>query len=117
MGKAHARRYPRLSVRVPVDYSVGENNYRTVATTLSGGGLFLSTFEGLGPGTVTSVRFRPARHLAVIQARAVVRYIVGNEGAAVEFTEISPVDHNRLLRLIHQKTGDRRLVRRARLAT
>lgn len=117
MGKVHARRYPRLSVRVGVDYTAGADNFRGTATTLSGGGLFLTRVDGLEPGKEISMRFRPARHLPIIEARGVVRYIVTNEGGAVEFTQIAPQDHNRILRLIHQKTGDRRLVRRALLAT
>jgi c-di-GMP-binding flagellar brake protein YcgR len=117
MGKAHARRYPRLSARVVVDYTVGEKCFRGIANTLSGGGLFLTCLDGLEPGKEISVRFRPARHLPVIQAKANVRYIVAEEGAAVAFTEIGPDDQNKLLRLIHQKTGDRRLLRRALLAT
>jgi len=39
------------------------------------------------------------------------------QGAAVEFTEISPDNRHTLLRLIHQKSGDRRILRRAPLAT
>jgi c-di-GMP-binding flagellar brake protein YcgR len=117
LGKAHPRRYPRLSVRVAVDYTVGEKCFRGVANTLSGGGLFLTNVDGLELGKEISVRFRPARHLPVIQAKASVRYIVAGQGAAVEFTEISADDRHRLLRLIHQKTGDRRILPRAPLAT
>jgi c-di-GMP-binding flagellar brake protein YcgR len=117
LASAHARRYPRLNVRVAVDYTVGENCFRGVAATLSGGGFFLTSLDGLELGKEILVRFRPARHLRVIQARAVVRYIVAGQGAGVEFTEINPDDRHMLLRLIHQKTGDRRLMRRAPLAT
>src|SRR5580658_3507337 len=113
MGKAHKRRYPRLSVRMAVDYTAGETCFRAVAITLSGGGLFLTKADGLEPGREILVRFRPAKHLPVIQAKAKVRYTVPAEGAAVEFTEIAPDDQNKLLRLIHQKTGDRRLLKRA----
>ena len=117
LGKAHPRRYPRLSVRVAVDYTVREKCFRSVANTLSGGGLFLTNVDGLEPGNEVSVRFRPAKHLPVIQAKTIVRYIVAGQGAAVEFTEISADDRHKLLRLIHQKTGDRRILPRAPLAT
>lgn len=117
MGKAHPRRYPRLSVRVPVDCTAPDKCFRSVAITLSGGGLFLATFDGLAIGQEISVRFRPAKHLPIIQAKAVVRYIVAGQGAAVEFTEINDDDRHKLLRLIHQKTGDRRILPRAPLAT
>jgi c-di-GMP-binding flagellar brake protein YcgR len=88
-----------------------------VANTLSGGGLFLTTEEGLEPGKELTVRFRPAKHLPVIEAQACVRYMVTGQGSAVEFTQITADDRHRLLRLIHQKTGDRRILPRAPLAT
>ena len=117
LGRAYARRFPRLSVRVKVEYTVEEQCFRGTASTLGGGGLFLNCADGLEQGKEISLRFRPAKHLSLIQARAIVRYSVPGQGAAVEFTEISPEDRHTLLRLIHQKTGDRRLIPRARLAT
>lgn len=115
--KLHARRYPRLNVRMPVDYTAGEKSYHSIIKTLSGGGLFIANLDGLEPGNEISVRFRPVRRLPLIQAKASVRYKLADQGAGVEFTEISHDDRQKLLRLIHQKTGDRRLVRRAPLAT
>lgn len=117
MGKTHARRYPRLSVRVMVDCTAGEECIRCIASTLSGGGLFLNQVDGLEPGKEVTLRFRPAKHLPVIHAKGRVRYIVGGQGAAIEFTEISADDRHKLLRLIHQKTGNRRLQPRVPLAT
>ena len=115
--KAYARKYPRLNVRVAVEYAAGGETYRSTASTLSGGGLFLSTTEGLEPGTEILVHFRPAKHLPLITAKAKVLYTRENKGAAVEFIEITPEDRQRLLRLIHQKTADKRLLPRAPLAT
>jgi c-di-GMP-binding flagellar brake protein YcgR len=117
MDEMRSRRYPRLKVKVPVNYTSGKETYRSVAITLSGGGLFLADADGLEPGNEISMRFRPAKHLPVIQAKASVRYIVTGEGAAVAFTEISEDDRHKVLRLIHQKTRDRRLQPRAPLAT
>lgn len=117
MGKAYARRYPRLTVRMAVEYTAGKEWAHCVAKTLGGGGLFLTEVEGLEPGKEISLRFRPAKHLPLIQAKAIVRYQLAGQGVAVEFTKISENDRQRLLRLIHQKTGDRRLHRRAPLAT
>jgi c-di-GMP-binding flagellar brake protein YcgR len=117
MAKAHMRKYPRLSVRVTVDCTVGEESFRCVANNVGGGGLFLTKADGLEPGMEMSVRFRPAKHLPIIQARGSVRYITRGQGAALEFTEISADDRHMLLRLIHHKTGDRRLTPRAPLAT
>lgn len=88
-----------------------------IADTLSGGGLFLSQTAGLEPGMQIALRFRPAKHLPIIEARANVLYVVAEQGAAVEFVDISPADRQKLLRLILRKSGDRRLQRRAPLAT
>jgi len=117
MGRAYLRRYPRIPVRVAVDYTAGEESARCYAGTLSGGGLFLTSVVGFEPGKAITVRFRPAKHLPIIQAKASVRYVMADRGTAVEFAEISHEDRHRILRLIHQKTGDRRLNPRAPLAT
>ncbi|MGA3323227.1 MAG: PilZ domain-containing protein [Terriglobia bacterium] len=117
MGVPHVRRYPRLRVRMAVEYTAGEASFRCVANSLGGGGLFLTHITGLELGREIWVRFRPAKHLPVIQAKASVRHLIEGQGAGIEFTEISDDARQRLLRLIHQKTGDRRLQRRAPLAT
>jgi len=117
MGGAYQRRYPRLKVRIAVDYTVGEECFHCIANTLGGGGLFLSSVDRLEPGKEISLRFRPAKHLPVIQARASVRYVLAGRGTGVGFSEISADDRHKILRLIHQKTGDRRLLPRASLAT
>ena len=99
MGEAHIRRYPRLRVQMAVDYTVGEECFRCVAYTLGGGGLFLTGVDGLEPGKEILVRFRPAKHLPVIQAKASVRHLIEGQGAGIEFTEISDDARQRLLRL------------------
>jgi c-di-GMP-binding flagellar brake protein YcgR len=96
---------------------VGEKCFRGAAKTLSGGGLFLTRFDGLEAGKEISLRFRPARHLPVIRATARVLYILPEKGAGVEFTQITDDDRHILLRFIHQKNRDRRLNPRAPLAT
>ena len=117
MGRAHARRYPRLGVNIAVDYAVEGESFRGVAVSLSGGGLLINGTKGLAPGKVVSLRIRPAKHLPVIAVKGVVLYILEGKAAAVEFTEISTDDRNVFLRLILQKTGDRRRFARAPLAT
>lgn len=117
MTKAYARQYPRLEVNLAVDCSLGENTFRSTATTLSGGGMFVSVTEGLEDGREISLRFRPAKHLPVISAAARVLYIVPEKGAGLQFTTITADDRQIVLRLIHQKTKDRRLNPRAPLAT
>ena len=49
--------------------------------------------------------------------RSAILYVFPEKGAGAEFTEIAPEDRNTVLRLIHQKTRDRRLNPRAPLAT
>ena len=100
-----------------VEYFVGEKSFRGAAKTLSGGGLFLTRFDGLEPGDEVQLRFRPAKHLPIILAKGRILYILPEKGAGVKFTEISQEDRNALLRLILQKTGDRRINPRAHLAT
>ncbi len=68
-------------------------------------------------GTEIALRFRPAKHLPVIETKAKVCYQVPGQGAAIEFTDIDPQRRNQLLRLIHHKTADRRKYARAPLAT
>jgi c-di-GMP-binding flagellar brake protein YcgR len=104
-------------VNLAVDYFVGEQPFRSTAKTLSGGGMFLTRTDGFEDGQEISLRFRPAKHLHVISATAKVLYVVPEKGAGLEFTTLSPDDRQVLLRLIHQKTKDRRLNPRAPLAT
>jgi hypothetical protein len=116
MAKAHPRMYPRRSVRLAADFTVGERSSRCIANSLSGGGLFLAQVAGLEPGYQLSVRFRPAKNLPLIKAKASVRY-KKEEGTAVEFTEIASEDRHLLLRVIHRKTAARGKLRRSTLVT
>jgi c-di-GMP-binding flagellar brake protein YcgR len=117
LAKADVRKYPRVPSKFTVEYVVGERKVRTRASTLGGGGLYLEKAQELLPGLEVRVRFRPARHLPFIEARAKVCYVAPNQGAGLEFTEISSKDHQIILRLIHHKTANRRQFPRAPLAT
>ncbi len=97
--------------------AAGEDYLRAIATNLGGGGLFLTEVIDLQPEKIIGVRFRPARHIPLVQARASVRYLMAGLGAGVGFTDIREEDRQRVLRWIHQKTGDRRQQKRAPLAT
>jgi uncharacterized protein (TIGR02266 family) len=68
-------------------------------------------------GVEAALRFRPARHLPYIKARAKVRYRLLGQGVAFEFSEISAEDRELILRLVEHKKGDRRKHPRVRLAT
>ncbi len=118
MARTYVRKYPRVQVKLPVEYTAaGEDYLRAVATNLGGGGLFLTEIVDLQPEKIIGVRFRPARHIPLVEAKASVRYTMAGQGAGVGFTEISEDDRQRVLRWIHQKTGDRRREKRAPLAT
>jgi c-di-GMP-binding flagellar brake protein YcgR len=118
MARNYVRKYPRLEVRLPVEYTAaGEDYLRAVATNLGGGGLFLTEVIDLEPERIIGVRFRPARHIPLVEAKASVRYLMAGQGAGVGFTEINEEDRQRVLRWILQKTGDRRRERRVQLAT
>lgn len=117
MKKPSARKYPRVPSKFTVEYTVGDRKGRARASTLGGGGLFLEKSKELLPGSEVRVRFRPAKHLPFIEARAKVCYVTPDEGAGLEFTELSSEHHQILLRLIHHKTANRRQFPRAPLAT
>jgi len=84
---------------------------------LGGGGLLLLDPAQLPPNTEITLRFRPAKHLPLIQAKAKVRYATPGQGSGLEFTQISPKDHQIILRLIHRKTANRRRHPRVPLVT
>ncbi len=117
MEKKPIRTYPRVAARFPVRYSVGGMTFRSHATTLGGGGLFLQATGQLAPGTEILLRFRPAKHLRFIEAPAKVRYQIPGEGVGIEFVEVRQEDHQLLLRFIHSRTGDRRRHPRVPLVT
>ncbi len=116
MAGAYSRRYPRLNAHVPVDYTFGNQTSRCFAEILGGGGLLLTQAAHLEPGDQLLVSFRPAKHLSVIHAKAIVLPRT-DSGTAVEFKEITSEDRHLLLRFIHRKTGDRKVLDRAPLAT
>ncbi len=117
LSREHIRRFPRVEATFPVEFEVNETTGQAEAASLGGGGLFIGVDQSLAPGTEMKLRFRAARHLPFMEARAAVRYQVSNGGAGLEFTDIAPRDQERLLRLIHHRNGDKRRYPRAPLAT
>jgi PilZ domain len=117
MTRKEHRKFPRVPVRFPVECRVGDKNLRARAAILGGGGIFLELKDAPDPGVEASLRFRPARHLPFIKAKAKVCYHLPGEGVAFEFTEIAIEDRNLILRLVEHKKGDRRKFPRVRLAT
>ena len=117
MNRRKVRRYPRVSVNFPVDFTFGENTFHAHASTLGGGGLFLTGLDNLEPGTAVTIQFRAAKHLPLMEAKARICYQLPGQGVALEFVEIQPEHRHALLRLIHHKIGNKRRFPRAGLAT
>ena len=99
MAWAKSRKYPRKRVYFPVEFFLGGATHRAHAWTLGGGGLFIGTEQEIEPGTELALRFCPAAPLPTIEAKAVVRHRIPNEGLGVEFTEINP-EHRRMIMLL-----------------
>jgi len=117
LNDANRRKYPRIDSKCTVEYTVGKQTFHAHATTLGGGGLLLKEPPELSPGTETVVRFRPAKHLPVIQAKSTVIYHLPGRGMGIEFREILPEHREILLRLIYHRTIDKRREPRADFAT
>ena len=117
MSRKNTRRSPRVSVNFLVEIALGGTIFREYASTLSGGGLFITCEEKLEPETIVCLHFRPAKHLPTMEAKARICYNLPGRGAGFEFTEIQPEHRQLLLRLIHRKTGDKRRFPRSPLAT
>jgi c-di-GMP-binding flagellar brake protein YcgR len=117
MKRYSSRKYPRVEVNLPVDYTKEGDTTHARLLTLGGGGLFLGVAEPLALGTELSVRFRPARHLPVVQAKARVRYQLPGQGIGIEFTDISPEHREMVLRLILRRISEQRRFPRIPFAT
>jgi c-di-GMP-binding flagellar brake protein YcgR len=117
MEPSRARKYPRIPVDLPVEYSSESGEDTGRALMMGGGGMFLGISQRLMPGTNLTVRFRPAKHLPVVEAKARVCYLISGQGIGIEFTEISAEHRKYILRLIHHRKGDQRRFPRVPLAT
>ncbi len=117
MKRKDIRKYPRVAATFAVDCTTPEKTVRGHASMLGGGGLFLLDLQSLPQGAELDVRFRPARHLPFLQAKARVCYVIPGKGSGVEFVKISPDQQHLILRLIHHKSSNRRKFPRAALAT
>ena len=117
MKRKEIRKYPRVPATFAVDCTTREKTIREHATTLGGGGLFLQDTQSFPLGAEIDVRFRPARHLPFLEAKARVCYVIPGKGSGMEFVQITAEQQHLILRLIHHKTSNRRKFPRAALAT
>ncbi len=117
MEPVRERKYPRIPVDLPVQCFLESAEDRAQALMLGGGGMFVGTSQSFSPGTHLRVRFRPAKHLPVMEIKARVCYLVPGKGIGIEFTDISPENRNYILRLIHHRKSENRKYPRVPLAT
>lgn len=110
------RKYPRRRVYLPVECTSKGFTHRTHAWTLGGGGLFLGTSEKIPVSSELTVRFRPAHHLPIVEAKAKVRYHVADQGIGIEFTDIKPEHQEMIMLEVGQRMAEKRRFPRAPLA-
>lgn len=106
-----------MAASFPVERQVGETTLRERAAVIGGGGIYLELKEPPAMGAEFKLRFRPAKHLPEIETTGRVCYVEPGRGAALEFTDMSAEDRRQLLRLILNKSGQKRLFARAPLPT
>jgi len=113
----YLRKYPRTEANITVECRRDDEKFLARALTLAGGGLVLTTTRPIPPGSKLTVRFRPARHLPRVEAKAEVREQLPGEGIGIEFTEIKPEDRQEILRFILHRMAEKRRCARAPLVT
>jgi uncharacterized protein (TIGR02266 family) len=111
------RKFPRVDATFAVDYEMNDKPGRTGSLNLGGGGIFMGIAQPLEPGTEIKLRFRAAKHLPIIEARAQIRYHVPGKGVGLEFIGIDDKDRERILRLVHHRDEDQRTYPRVPLAS
>lgn len=111
------REYPRIESDVQVEYESDGDTLQARALNLGGGGMYLDLAHQPLANSQFSVRFRAARHMAPIQARAEARYDLAGQGVGLQFTDIEPADRARILHLIVFRRGNTRENPRARMVT
>ncbi|MGE5326031.1 MAG: PilZ domain-containing protein [Deltaproteobacteria bacterium] len=117
MSRKENRKFPRVPVRFNVECRMGSRTLRARAAILGGGGIFLELADAPPAGAEVLLQFRPAKHLPLIRAKAVIRYHLAGQGVALEFTDMPAEDRQKVLRLVENKKDERRQFPRVRLAT
>lgn len=117
MEKQDRRRYPRDKGLFHVECITVGGTLGRRGATLGGGGLFLEDSLPIQPGGELTVRFRPAKHLPVIETKVRVLYDLPGKGTAIEFTEISPEDRQKILHLVVRRAVENRQYPRIKFVT
>jgi Tfp pilus assembly protein PilZ len=96
------RRVPRFiaSLTLTVVLSKGEAHYVMETENVSDMGLFLRSKEVFPVGTQLHLVFGRPPELPRLSVEGIVKWSEGGRGVGVEFTSISPDDHQALLRFL-----------------
>ncbi len=95
---------PRLSADLTVILSTGEAHYFVEVENVSDTGLRLRAKEVFPVGTQIHMVFGRPPELPRVTAEGIVRWSEAGKGVGVEFTSISPDDHQALLRFMKSQS-------------
>jgi c-di-GMP-binding flagellar brake protein YcgR len=98
------RRAPRFIASLTVVLSKGEAHYVVETENVSDTGLCLRWKKVFPVGTQHHLVFGRPPELPRLSAQAIVRWSEGGKGVGVEFTSISPDDHQALLRFVNSQS-------------
>ena len=102
------RRAPRLSASLTVVLSKGATHYVVETENVSDAGLCLRSKKVFPVGTQHRLVFGWPPELPRLSVQGTVRWSEGGKGFGVEFTSISPDDHQALLRFVSaQSRGEK----------
>ena len=95
---------PRLIVDLTAVLSTGEAHYFLEVENVSETGLRLRAKEVFPVGTQVHMVFGRPPELTRVTADGIVRWSESEKGVGVEFTSISPEDHQALLRFMNSQS-------------
>jgi hypothetical protein len=98
------KRAPRISASLTVALSIGKAHYVLETQNVSERGLCLRSKKVFPVGTQQHLVFGRPPELPRISAEGIVRWSEGGKGVGVEFTSISPNDHQALLRFVNSQS-------------
>ena len=98
------KRAPRIIAALTVVLSKGEAHYVVEAENVSETGLFLRSEKVFPVGTQLHLVFGRPPDLPRLSAEGIVRWSEGGKGVGVEFTSMSPDDHQTLLKFVNSQS-------------
>ena len=98
------KRAPRISASLTVVLSTGGAHYVVESENVSERGLCLRSKKVFPVGTQHHLVFAGPPELPPLGAEGIVRWSEGGKGVGVEFTSISPDDHQALQRFVNSQS-------------